>query len=174
MFYANGDLTNDDKSKAEALYYFFTSVFTREDIEDIPDLAEQNYTSPLMSIEVTSEGVLKKLQKLNASKSAGSDELHPRVLKETAEVICVPLSIIFKKSLEEGKLPSVWKQGNITPLHKKGDKKRSENYRPISLTPVVGKVLESIIRDVLVDHMMQNKLFCDEQHGFVPGRSCMT
>ena len=57
---------------------------------------------------------------------------------------------------------------------KKGDRKEAKNYRPISLTSVCGKVLESIVRDKIVSHMMTNNLFCDEQHGFVPGRSCVT
>ena len=48
------------------------------------------------------------------------------------------------------------------------------DYRPVSLTSVIGKIMESVIRDSLVKHMMENNLFCDQQHGFVLGRSCMT
>ena len=48
------------------------------------------------------------------------------------------------------------------------------NYRPISLTSVCGKIMEALIREDIVNHMMENDLFCDEQHGFIPGRSCMT
>ena len=62
----------------------------------------------------------------------------------------------------------------MTPIHKKGAKVIPGNYRPVSLTSVVGKMMESIVRDSLVDHMMSHNLFCDAQHGFVPGRSCMT
>jgi len=82
--------------------------------------------------------------------------------------------IIFHKSLSEGRLLTAWKIGNITPIYKKGIRSSSGNYRPVSLTFIIGKVMESIIRDHLVHHMMENQLFCDAQHGFVPGRSCMT
>ena len=71
-------------------------------------------------------------------------------------------------------IPSAWKTGNITPIHKKGSKARVENYRPISLTSVVSKCMEKIIRDRLLKHMMSNGILSDRQHGFVPGRSCVT
>ena len=63
---------------------------------------------------------------------------------------------------------------HLVPIHKKGNKKQPGNYRPVSLTSVVGKLMESIVRDNIVEHMMENALFVDAQHGFVPGRSCMT
>ena len=56
----------------------------------------------------------------------------------------------------------------------KGSKTDAGNYRPVSLTSVLGKVMESFVRDHLVDHMTKNTLFCEAQHGFVPGCSCMT
>ena len=62
----------------------------------------------------------------------------------------------------------------LSPIHKKGDKQQPGNYRPISLTSVIGKILESIVRDQIMEHCMKNDLFSDAQHGFVPGRSCMT
>ena len=95
-------------------------------------------------------------------------------LKELASTLCVPLAILFNKSLTSGEVPSMWKVGNITALHKKGNKNSAGNYRPISLTVIICKLMESIIKDCMVDHMMKHSLFCDAQHGFVPGRSCMT
>ena len=59
-------------------------------------------------------------------------------------------------------------------MHKKGNKVVTGNYRPVSLTSVIGKMMESIVRDRLVKYMMVHYHFCDPQHGFVPGRSCMT
>ena len=108
------------------------------------------------------------------SKSTGPDLIHPWVLSETAGSICIPLAMIFTKSMEQGIVPSSWKQAHVNAILKKGDRKEAKNYRPISLTSVCGKVLESIVRDKIVSHMMTNNLFCDEQHGFVPGRSCVT
>ena len=129
---------------------------------------------PLESFQITKEIVAKKLKKLKVNKSAGPDGIHPRILKETAEAISLPLSIIYNKSLKEGKVPEHWKEANITALHKKGNKRKVENYRPISLTAVCCKIMESIIRDKIINYMIKNNLFADQQHGFVPNRSCMT
>ena len=115
-----------------------------------------------------------KLKRLKTTKSAGPDGFHPRVLNELALSIKLLLSIIFAKSYETGSLPMAWKEAQITPIHKNGKKAVTGNYRPVSLTSVVGKIMESIIRDRLVKHMMDHSLICDAQHGFVPGRSCMT
>jgi hypothetical protein len=74
------------------------------------------------------------LNKLKVNKSAGPDGIHPRVLKETADAICIPLANIFNESLNEGIVPQAWKDAHITALHKKGNKRYPANYRPISLT----------------------------------------
>ena len=78
-------------------------------------------------------------------------------------------------SLAEGYEPHTWNEGNITPfIYIKNRKTEAGNYRSVSLTSVLCKVMESFARDYLVDHMMKNRLFCEAQHGYVPGRSCMT
>ncbi|KAK2154941.1 hypothetical protein LSH36_253g03018 [Paralvinella palmiformis] len=115
-----------------------------------------------------------KLKKLKITKSAGPDGFHPRVLSEISLSIKLPLSIIFTQLYDEGRLPSDWKNARITPIHKKESKAIPANYRPVSLTSVIGKMMESVIRDSLVKHMIASKLFCDQQHGFVTGRSYMT
>ena len=118
--------------------------------------------------------VLKKLRMLSNNKSAGPDDIHPTVLHETAESVSLPLSIIYNKSLKEGKQPTIWKDSHVIPIHKKGSKTDPSNYRPISLTSVPCKIMESIIRDEVIEHLMTNSLINDAQHGFVPGRSCIT
>ena len=170
----DGTMTINDEENAEVLNRFFTSVFTEEDLENIPTLEDRYHGPPLENIIITPEMITQKLKKLKTSKSPGPDGFHPRVLMETAEELSVPLTILFRKSLQAAELPEDWKIGEITPIHKKGSRRQPGNYRPVSLTSVIVKVLESIIRDVIVDHMMSNNLFADEQHGFVPGRSCMT
>ncbi len=74
----------------------------------------------------------------------------------------------FKAMSITSHLPGDWKSGHITPIHKKGSWKMPGNYLPENLTSVIGKAMESIIRDVIIKHMMQNHLFADEQHRFVP------
>ncbi|KAI8493802.1 hypothetical protein Bbelb_281490 [Branchiostoma belcheri] len=146
----------------------------RENTQSIPEPTQRMYEEDLNSINVSVEDVSRRLKNLNPNKSPGPDNIHPRVLKEMAEVLATPLQIIFTKSLEEGKLPREWKIGHITPIFKKGSKKSPSNYRPVSLTSVTGKVLEGIVRDRIVDHMKSNELFTKHQHGFLPGRSTVT
>ena len=76
------------------------------------------------------------------------------------------------KSLEEEKIPDIWKVGHISAIHKSGSRSKAENYRPISLTSVPGKIMERLIRDRIVDHMTENNFFSPEQHGFISGKSC--
>ncbi|KAI8505108.1 hypothetical protein Bbelb_172170 [Branchiostoma belcheri] len=165
--------TNDDE-KAEVLNKFFVSTFTKENTQSIPEPTQRMYEEDLNNINISVEDVCRRLKNLNPNKSPGPDNIHPRVLKEMAEVLATPLQIIFTKSLEEGKLPREWKIGHITPIFKKGSKKSPSNYRPVSLTSVTGKVLEGIVRDQIVDHMKSNELFTKHQHGFLPGRSTVT
>ena len=79
--------------------------------------------------------------------------------------------ILFKTSLTTGKLPRTWKDASISAIHKKGSKQRAWNYRPVSLTSIVCKILESFIREAIVDYMKENLLFSDKQFGFIGGRS---
>ena len=105
----------------------------------------------------TTEVIEKKLSKPKTTKSAGPDGFHPRILSEPSSSISLPLSIICKKSFEEGPLGFLlveWKKAPITPIHKKGSNVIPGNYRPVSLTYVIGKLMESVIRDALVKHMM--------------------
>ena len=102
------------------------------------------------------------------------DGWHPYFLRGLADILCDPLLIFFTKSLKEGIVPSEWLNVCITAMHKKGLKASIENYRPVSITSVICKMMESIIRDKLVSHMLNANLFADEQYGFVPNKDCMT
>ena len=165
---------NTDKEKAEALNNFFTSVFTRECTTNIPHLQERTIEEPLQDLAITEDSVMKKLQALNPAKSPGTDGMHPKVLKELCPAISKPLAIIMSKSLEEGYLPESWKSANVTPIYKKGKKNDCGNYRPVSLTSILCKTLEGLIRTHVMKHIDRNNLLSPCQHGFVEGRSCST
>ena len=150
--------TSSDKEKANILNQYFASVFTKVDAlydKVIPDRTE----CKLIDIDVNEDMVKKKLLKLKVHKRKGPDGIHPKVLKELASVICVPLAIIFKTSIRSGILPDEWKLANVTAIHKNGHRQMVGNYRPVSLTSVVCKVLKSIVREQVINHMKSNKLF---------------
>lgn len=124
---------------------------------------------------IINETVVKhKLEQLNVNKTAGSDQVHPFVLKKCSEGLAHPLALLFKRSLETGEVPSAWREANITPIHKKGSRVDTANYRPISLTSCACKILESILKDIMMKHLVDNDLLNPNQHGFVPHRSCTT
>ena len=169
-----GEILSDDSKKAQAFNDFFASAFTREDLQNVPAVDVRNPVSFLSSIVISEDDVRKVLKNLQPDKSPGPDNIHPRILKECANELAVPLTTLFRNTMELSKLPREWKDANVTPVYKKGPKSSANNYRPISLTSVCCKVLEKLIRDAVLDHMLQNKFLSDKQHGFVHGRSCTT
>ena len=112
-----------------------------------------------------------KIKKLKVNKSPGPDKIHPRVLHETASTISTPLCLLFRNSLFLKQLPEEWKHANVTAIFKKGNKNLPQNYRPVSLTSIVCKLMESILRDAIVKHMKLNGLFSPQQFGFIEGKS---
>ena len=85
------------------------------------------------------------------------------------------LKQIFEKSIQEAKVPEIWKTAHVTAIFKSGSRSKAENYRPLSLTSVPGKILERLIRDEKVNHMqLKNLFFSKSQHWFISGRSCTT
>ena len=113
------------------------------------------------------------MTKLKSGKAAEPDDIPTILLTETAEALALPISIIFRKSLDEGRVPSMWKQAKVTAIFKKGNRTSANNYRPVSLTCLLCKLMETLIRNKIMDHMQENNLICREQHGFTPRRSCV-
>ena len=100
--------------------------------------------------------------------------MYPRVLRELAEVIARPLSIIFGKLWGMGEVPGDWRKANVTPVFKKGKKGDPGNYRPVSLTSVPGKVMEQLILGAVSRHIKDKMVIRDSHHGFTKGKSCLT
>ena len=172
---SEGETLVSSTDMAITLNNFFSSVFSHPQESSLP-LPDVALSTPhnIADIIVTEEEVLKQLDKLKANKSPGPDQFYPRVIKQVKHEIAKPLTILFNSSLQQGQIPQDWKLANITPIFKKGDRGLPSNYRPISLTSIICKILESIIRDKLVTYLESNKLIHNTQHGFRQKRSCLT
>ena len=171
-----GKIAESNIDKAETLNTFFSSVFTKEDTNNMPNLdtASKSHGRVIDEVEITVEEVKKRLKSLNPAKAQGPDEIPAKVLKELSEELSIPLCILFKKSLSESTIPSDWKTATVIPIFKKGSKTNPGNYRPVSLTCIVCKILESFVRDAVVEHMTVHNLYAKCQHGFRKKRSCIT
>ena len=123
---------------------------------------------------ITEQMVYNKLRSLKIDKSPGPDSWPTVVLKEISDVICIPLSMIFTMSVQSGTLPESWQVGHVIPIHKSGSQQNLSNFRPVSLTSVLGKILKSLIHDVVLNHLLENNLMSPYQHGFLPQKPCST
>lgn len=176
----NGQLITDPKAQAETLNQQFRSVFSEhlpcspEDFQKKTGLSLDTGGPTCSSIKVEEKGVRKLLKNLKTKKAPGPDGISPRFLKELADEIAPILTLIFQSSLDSGVVPLDWRTASVAPIFKKGERYRPENYRPISLTSVPGKILEHIIVHNIMNFVEQNNILCKEQHGFRKQRSCIS
>ena len=131
---------------------FFSSVFTKENTDNIQSI-EPLSNVDIQPLHVTPEIFKKHLSNVKPSAAPGPDKITPRILSQLKEIVVIPLSIIFNKSLATGDVPKNCRVANVTPVFKKGSRLLPENYRPISLTSILCKILESLIYKVIVDHI---------------------
>ena len=169
----NEQIVSDDAGIANILNKFFASVFTVED-PDVPESTQYDVENKLVNVEFSDDAVLKKMQALKDTSAPGPDKIGARILKETSDILCGPLALVFRRCLDEGCVPEDWRKANVTPIFKSGSKMSPCNYRPISLTCIICKIMESVIRDKIVSHLVSNNLLHSSQHGFWASKSCQT
>jgi len=104
-------------------------------------------------------------------KPIGPDGIHPRVLRELADITAEPLSIIFERSWRTGEVPEEWRKACVTPYFKKGKKEDPGNYRLVSLTSIPGKMIEQLILEVIIKQVKEKNIIRNNQHGFTKGKS---
>ncbi|XP_057299458.1 uncharacterized protein LOC130630077 [Hydractinia symbiolongicarpus] len=121
---------------------------------------------------VTKVFVEKELKKsLKRKKATGADDIPPGVLKDAATLLSQPLAFIINLSLRTSTIPSDWKIAKVTPLFKGGNSSEETNYRPISVLPIVSKILERAVHHQLIDYLESNNLLSRNQFGYRRKRS---
>ena len=127
----------------------------------------------LQSLEIDKEKVFRIIRALDSKKAHGCDEISISMIKMCDTSIVEPLCFIFEKCLETGVYPSLWKKANVIPVHKKNSRQNKENYRPISLLPIFGKMFEKLIFDSMYEHFCSHGLITSNQSGFRPNDSAI-
>ena len=170
----NNITTRDAVKKAELIHEQFDSVFSNPSPPINPIFDEEERLPDIENIKITRNGILKLFLDINPNKANGPDNLPGRFLKICAYELIDIYQMIFQSSLDQGMVPPDWKDANVVPLFKKGDKSKPENYRPISLTSLSCKLLEHVVCTNIMSHLDKFNVLDDAQHGFRKRRNCDT
>ena len=169
----DGQLVVNSKDKSNAYNKYFSSVFTRCD-NDPPAKEQLTGIGKLENVAMTEVSLKNEIVRLRKVAAPGPDNITNRTLIELCDEIARPLAILFTKSMECGLIPNDWRLSSVTPIYKgKGMKSQPGNYRPVSLTSNVCKLMEKVINRELSRHL-ENGVLNNSQHGFRRGRSCQT
>ncbi len=141
-------------------------MFTVEQNSSLPILEKLNGEYEMEPTDIHEETVVKRLKSLEENKSPGPDMVSSKFVKELDEDLCKPITTNSKTSLTSMKIPNGWKKAQVSAIYKKGDRKLASNSRPISLTCILCKCMEGIVRDHIMDYMSRNNLFSNKQYGF--------
>ena len=167
----DGSVVTRDQDKAQMLAAHFSSKMTCPDPKCAPPPVPVLTKATLGNITITTEEVFQQLQKLDPKKALGPDNISPQLLKRCAAQLAGPLATIFQRCILAQQWPSQWKVARVCAIHKKKRRDDPQNYCPISLLSVVGKVFESIISAKITTFLDSHHLLNSRQFGFRQGRS---
>jgi len=167
----DGVFIYDDETKANLLNDFYSSVFITDNnvLPNFPSRVADD--CELSDVRFTPDVIYKHLVKLKPKTGGGPDGLAAMFLKNAAGTLASPLAFLYSRSFDLSALPDVWKSAVVTPVFKKGAPSATSNYRPISLTCIVCKIMESVIKDNLIAYLLGNGLITKQQHGFLAKHS---
>ena len=179
----NDHLIDDSKGIAEEFNNFFVKVASRIKEPILPckfDKLQQLCNEKIppdtyFSIpKISHEKVEKYLRTVDITKATGSDNIGPRLLKIAAPFISESITYICNESITNSIFPDKWKEGKVKPLHKNGPRDDTNNYRPISVLPVISKLIEKHVHDSLMSFLTAHNVLHLSQSGFRPNFSCET
>ena len=165
----NGVFRNSPLDKANLFNSYFFDQFSEASSYDI---CIDWTNDSLFDIDFDPAEIKRLLSNMNSNKACGPDGIHGKILKHCAVSLANPLSMLFRLSYNSGSLPKDWRVANVVPVHKKGSKDNIENYRPISLTSLVMKTFERMLKQELL--VRTAHLLDKRQHGFLSHKSCTT
>ncbi|XP_025407654.1 uncharacterized protein LOC112681623 [Sipha flava] len=169
--YFNDITSSNEKEVSDLFAKQFSSVYTEHSINHYSTISHLFYDLPsncFFDLSFIESG----LSKLSGDKTIGPDGLSGEFLYMLKSVLSYPLSLLFRKSLDEGIYPDILKLSTVKPIYKSGDKSNVANYRPISLLGHIAKLFDSLVLKSIGPAV--SSILIDEQHGFRSGRSTNT
>ena len=171
----NQDICLDPIGKANLLNSTFAKVFLKEDSPTfVPSLNTNFHITPQSLNSISKQDISNAIRRMKKSVSQTPDSIPSFFIHKTASQLVKPLYLIFNYSISTGSIPELWKKAIVIPIYKKGKKSLATNYRPISLTSVICRLLERIIHSQMLSHLLLNLIISSAQHGFVQRRSTQT
>jgi hypothetical protein len=167
----NNETAFEDSDKVRLMNEFFYTMFTKDN-DTIPTFTDRTNGKFAGNLVITPSLIINAIHKLNPTTSCGPDKLPAIMFKKLTHCLTIPLTKIFNISMITGTLPAIWKNSIISPIFKKGDPSNPANYRPVSITCVTCRILESIIKQHLMKFALEKSLFTKMQYGFLPRKSC--
>ena len=171
---STGHLVTNEAAKAALLNEHFVNAGTCDNGVLPPFTPSISVDNSLNVVHFNSSDIYCIINKLNVTSSPGPDGICPTLLKNLRHVICYPLSIMFNLIFNFEELPSEWKQATVKPIFKKGSSSDLNNYRPISLTSIVCKIFETIIKNSMMIFFKSHSIISEHQHGFLDKHSTCT
>ena len=168
----NNKVYEDPKEMSELLNKNFQKVFTKE--SEFQQLQRERRETEIREVKVCRDEIMKLMKDLEERKATGPDQVSGHILKECRHQLIEPIHDIIRCSLETGKVPKEWKRADIVPIFKNGNKEVPLNYRPVSLTSVICKICEKIIKKQWTTYLEREGILTDRQFGFRKDRSCVT
>ena len=168
------NFVTDNQTKANIFNTFFAEQCTPLNNSSVLPVNQMFLTqSRLNFINFNEDEILKVIRALNIHKAHGHDDISIRMVKICDKSLLKPLIILFENSIKSSCYPDIWKRSNIIPVHKKNDKQLVNNYRPISLLPIFGKIFEKIIFKKIYNLVLEENLLNSNQSGFRPSDLCI-